>query len=624
MAMTRRLLRSLLLCVAATATAVSPVPVYAPAFAAQSGVIDGQPTAAVCARYGYRRSGYDDDAPPARRMAPPMAMIAPSAPPPIPVPPVRKEQRIESPAPSAQAVEEVVVTGSRTVRDGSQAPTPVTVMPGSQGLAGHSARGPEPVYGAPEAYPSAKPNPVRQVASEPVSTFSIDVDTASYANTRRFLNEGRKPPASAVRVEEMLNYFDYAYPGPASRETPFKPFVAVAPSPWARGKQLIHIGVQGYRPQARDLPPLNLVFLVDTSGSMSGPDRLPLARQTLNLLIDQLRPQDRVAMVAYAGSAGAVLEPSSGRDRLRMRCALEALQSGGSTAGGAGLALAYNLAQENFNPGAVNRVILLTDGDFNVGVTDNKRLEDFIADKRKTGVYLSIYGYGRGNYQDARMQVLAQNGNGTAAYVDTLDEGRKILRDDFASAMFPIANDVKIQVEFNPAQVLDYRLVGYETRMLNREDFNNDKVDAGEVGAGASVTALYEITPRGGRGLVDPLRYGNEPEDRPAASPTGELAFLKIRYKAPGQQTSRLISRPILAGGAASIQAAPEQTRWAVAVAGDGQKMRDVPYMDDDFTWEGVLKIAQGARGHDEFGLRAEFIRLVRAAGEMRRQNAGL
>ena len=383
-----------------------------------------------------------------------------------------------------------------------------------------------------EKYPNATLNPIKRVLDAPVSTFSTDVDTASYANVRRFLNDGHLPPRDSVRVEELLNYFDYGYAAPTSRTEPFKATIALTQSPWAPGREIIHIGLKGYETPKAELPPLNLVFLMDTSGSMMSADRLPLAQKALNVLIDQLRPQDRVSLVAYAGSAGAVLGPTDGRQKLKIRCAVDALQSGGSTAGGAGLALAYSLAQQNFDKTAVNRVILMTDGDFNVGIADPAKLKDFVATKRATGIYLSVYGYGRGNYNDVMMQSLAQNGNGTAAYVDTLDEARKLFRDDFAGSLFPIADDVKVQVEFNPARVAEYRLIGYETRALNREDFNNDQVDAGEVGAGMAVTALYEITPVGGPLASDPLRYQKEP----APAGTGsELAYFKVRYKLPGR-----------------------------------------------------------------------------------------
>jgi Ca-activated chloride channel family protein len=539
----------------------------------------------------------------------------------------------------------VTVTGGRTKRSfaspGPSAPMPTIAPPPappappmprlaagaaapSGAMAGALKPGPYP-YGPPpgsvetETYASTTSNSIKRTAEEPVSTFSIDVDTAAYANVRRFLTDGRSPPRDSVRVEELVNYFDYGYPLPTDRAEPFKSFVAVAPSPWSKDRQIVHIGLQGYDIPRSEQPPLNLVFLIDTSGSMSGPDRLPLAKTSLEILISQLRPQDRVAMVAYAGSAGAVLEPTGGRDKLKMRCALQALNSGGSTAGGQGLALAYALAQQNFDTKAVNRVILLTDGDFNVGVSDPSKLKDFVTDKRKTGIYLSVYGFGRGNYNDAMMQTLAQNGNGTAAYIDTLDEGRKVFRDDLSSSLFPIADDVKIQVEFNPAQVSEYRLIGYETRMLAREDFNNDQVDAGEVGSGASVTALYEVTLAGAPGSSDPLRYQSA---RPAAAPSAELGFLKVRYKLPGKSTSVLIDRPITrADMSASLASAPEATRWAIAVAAFGQKLRGDPWIAADYDWPKVVDLAQGARGQDEFGLRAEFVKLARGAGEGRRIN---
>ena len=467
-----------------------------------------------------------------------------------------------------------------------------------------------------EKYPGAAANPVKRTAEEPVSTFSIDIDTAAYANVRRFLNEGGAPPHDAVRVEELVNYFDYGYAKPTAQEPPFKPTVTVVPSPWSKDRQLLHIGVQGYAAPRVGQPPLNLVFLIDTSGSMSGGDRLPLTKKALNVLIDQLRPEDRVSMVAYAGSAGAVLSPTDGRSKLKMRCALTALQSGGSTAGGQGLELAYALAKQNMDPKAVNRVILMTDGDFNVGIAEPARLKDFVADQRKSGVYLSVYGFGRGNYNDTMMQALAQNGNGTAAYIDGLQEACKLLRDDFDSALFPIADDVKIQVEFNPAKVSEYRLIGYETRLLNREDFNNDQVDAGEVGSGAAVTAIYEIAPVGAKPSSDPLRYG---ATAPSTKGGNELAFLKIRYKPPGGSTSKLIERPIGAGDVrASLAAAPESTRFAVAVAAYGQKLRGDPWVASDFDWGAVTDLAQGARGEDPYGLRAEFVQLTRAAKDVR------
>lgn len=564
-------------------------------------VQDGEPTPAACAALGFRQEADQDvyrgrmvgGAMSARQMSPSIGLPPPPPPPSPPPPP--------PPSPAAP-MQELSVTASKRI-----------APPGYP-------FGPPPGAVDTERYPDAVANPVKRVAEEPVSTFSIDVDTAAYSNVRRFLNDGRKPPSDAVRVEELVNYFDYGYPLPVSRTEPFRPFVAVAPSPWSQDRQIIHIGLQGYELPASEQPPLNLVFLVDTSGSMWSEDRLPLAQKALGLLIDKLRPEDRVSLVAYAGSAGAVLGPTDGRQKLKIRCAVNALRSGGSTAGGEGLALAYSLAQQNFQRGSVNRVLLLTDGDFNVGIADPERLKDFVADKRKTGVYLSVYGFGRGNYQDVMMQSLAQNGNGVAAYIDTLSEARKLLRDDVAASMFPIADDVKIQVEFNPARVSEYRLIGYETRLLNREDFNNDKVDAGEVGSGASVTAIYEITPVGARPSSDPLRYGRRPE--PAPLPSGEYAFLKVRYKLPGQATSKLMDRPITTRDVyASPSAAPESTRWALAVAGFGQKLRGDPWVADSFGWSRIGELAQGARGEDPYGLRAEFVQLVRNAGEARSVN---
>ncbi len=354
---------------------------------------------------------------------------------------------------------------------------------------------------------------------------------------------------------------------------------------------------------------------------MDDPNKLPLVQKALNVLISQLRPQDRVAIVVYAGAAGAVLPPTAGNEKLRMRCAVEALHAGGSTAGGAGLALAYDLAEQNFEKQAVNRVVLLTDGDFNVGVADPAKLEDFIAEKRKTGVYLSAYGVGHGNYNDLMMQTLSQSGNGTAGYIDTLDEARKLFRDDFSASLFPIADDVKIQVEFNPAAVSEYRLIGYETRLLDRSDFNNDRVDAGEVGSGASVTALYEITPVGGPAASDPLRY-QKIEETVVPGKGDELAYIKIRYKLPGQPTSKLMERPISkADAVASVDAAPESTRWALAVAAFGQELRGDPWIETGYDWGSIRALADGARGKDPYGLRAEFVRLIRDAADARPVN---
>ncbi|OQW60872.1 MAG: hypothetical protein A4S17_09865 [Proteobacteria bacterium HN_bin10] len=519
--------------------------------------------------------------------------------------------------------ESIVVTGSRIGGQSQDATAPVTAPPPADGrnraalsgvVAPYAQTAPQRMPGEidRENYEDVDTNPIRMVSTDPVSTFSIDVDTASYSNVRRLLMSGRLPPQDAVRTEELINYFRYDYPLPQSREQPFSTNVTVAPSPWAEGRQLVHIGLQGYNIVPRERPPLNLTLLLDVSGSMAAENKLPLVIQSMRMLVEQLNARDRVSIVVYAGAAGAVLEPTPGNERGRIVAALENLHAGGSTAGGEGLRLAYALTEQNFRRGAVNRVIIATDGDFNVGISDPEELEDFVERKRDTGIYLSVLGFGGGNYNDLLMQRLAQNGNGVAAYIDTLNEARRVLRDEMAANMFTIAQDVKIQVEFNPARVAEYRLIGYETRMLNREDFNNDRVDAGEIGAGHAVTAIYEIVPVGGRTFNDPLRYQSE---RAPPSTANELAFLRIRYKLPGQDTSRLIERPITDRDAVrDIASAPESTRWATAVAGYGQLLRHDQFLATGYGYDDVIRLAQSARGSDEFGWRAEFIQLARAA----------
>lgn len=473
---------------------------------------------------------------------------------------------------------------------------------------------PAPPSADTERYRDATPNPVKRTAEQPVSTFSIDVDTAAYANVRRFIDNGGAPPRDAVRVEEMINYFDYGYARPTSAARPFAVTTAVAASPWAPGRQIVHIGLQGYELPEAQRRPLNLTFLVDVSGSMNSPDKLELAKQSMNLIIDRLRPQDRVAVAYYAEGAGTTLAPTSGDQKLKLRCAVASLRASGGTAGATGMTNAYDQAQASFGRNKVNRILMFTDGDFNVGVTDDKRLEDYVADKRKTGVYLSVYGFGRGNYQDARMQAIAQAGNGTAAYVDDLNEARRLFGPQFDKGAFPIADDVKIQVEFNPARVAEWRLIGYETRLLNEADFNNDAIDAGEVGSGASVTALYEITPVGGPTQIPERRY---PDNRvtTGGDPNGEIGFIQVRYKQPGAARSDLIQQVLAspADGRVSAQP-PEATRWAIAVAAFGQKLRGDPWMNPDYGWDAILDQAQGARGEDLYGDRAEFVQLVRAA----------
>ena len=462
-------------------------------------------------------------------------------------------------------------------------------------------------------------NPVKRVTEAPVSTFSIDVDTASYGFMRASLGYGTLPPHDAVRIEELINYFPYDYPGPESRDPPFAASVSLMPAPWNDAARLMHVGIRGYRLGPQTRPRANLVFLIDTSGSMDAPNRLPLLVNSFRLLLDVLDPDDTVAIVTYAGSAGVALEPTPVAERAAILAGLDRLHAGGSTAGAEGIRQAYRLAEQGFVPDGINRVILATDGDFNVGVTDDETPQSYIERKRSGGVFLSVLGFGMGNYNDALMQVLAQHGNGNAAYIDTLSEARKVLVEEATSTLFPIAKDVKIQVEFNPALVSEYRLVGYETRMLAREDFANDKVDAGDIGAGHTVTAIYELTPVGsGAERIEPLRYGGETAPSPAvlagADFEDEYAFLKIRYKRPDEDTSLLITRPVTrADQVETIDAAPEEARFAAAVAGFGQLLRGGRYTGD-YGHDDVLALAQSARGEDRFGYRAEFLTLVRLA----------
>lgn len=454
-------------------------------------------------------------------------------------------------------------------------------------------------------------NPIKQVAEAPVSTFSIDVDTASYSFMRRQIMQGVLPARDSVRIEEMVNYFPYDYQAPDDNERPFASTISVYPSPWNPANKLIHIGIKGK--EATQKKRTNLVFLLDVSGSMNSPDKLPLLQNALRLLVGQLGDDDRVGIVVYAGAAGVVLDPTS--DRQKILTALDQLSAGGSTAGGEGIRKAYDLARAHFDKDAVNRVILATDGDFNVGITNPDELQGFISRERESGVFLSVLGFGAGNYNDALMQKLAQNGNGVAAYIDTLNEARKVLVEEASASLYPIAKDVKIQVEFNPEQVASYRLIGYESRMLNREDFNNDKVDAGEIGAGHSVTALYEIAPVGAAPSVDPLRYQTAPKaETKTATGNSEYAFLKIRYKLPNGETSKLIERPIGKSDTKSdiTQTSPDM-RFAAAVAGFGQLLQGSAHIGN-FTFDDVAKLAEQGRGTDPFGYRTEFLNLVRLA----------
>ena len=454
-------------------------------------------------------------------------------------------------------------------------------------------------------------NPITAVEETPVSTFSIDVDTAAYSYLRASINRGQLPPPRSIRLEELINYFPYDYDAPKSADEPFKANVTVTPTPWNTDTKLMHIGIKGYVPPAAERPPSNIVLLIDTSGSMRAQNKLPLLINSFKLLLGTLDEDDTVSIVTYAGSAGTVLEPTSAKEKGKIKAALSNLRSGGSTAGAAGLELAYNKALESFDKDGVNRVILATDGDFNVGFSSHEEMKNFIEKKRNTGIFLSVLGFGRGNYNDQLMQALAQNGNGVAAYIDTLAEANKVLADEAGSALMTIAKDVKIQVEFNPSVISEYRLIGYETRALNRQDFNNDKVDAGEIGSGHSVTAIYEMTPVGSPAIsVDALRYTSS-DSKPLDTGSDEYAFVKIRHKLPTSDTSTLQTFPVGVDQERSLKHASKDMRFATAVAAVGQKLRGDTQLDD-FSYQDAIKLAKNARGEDEHGYRAEFVQLIR------------
>lgn len=528
-------------------------------------------------------------------------------------------------AQDAQAASEVVVTATRVERRelSSAAPimmigTPSPAMPVTR--SGYAPAEPRP--GMPyyrdvgrDKFTATEQNAFKVAREEPVSTFSLDVDTASYSFVRASLNQNVLPQPAAVRTEELVNYFPYDYAPARAADQPFSTSVAVFPSPWSPGRQLVRIGVKGFEIGQATRPRANLVFLVDTSGSMNAPNKLPLVKQSLAMLLEQLDGNDSVAIVTYAGTAGTALEPTPASRKDRILAAIDRLGAGGSTAGAEGIRQAYALAAQNFDPKGVNRVILATDGDFNVGITDQNELKGYIERERGKGVFLSVLGFGMGNYNDALMQALAQNGNGAAAYIDTVNEARKTLVDEATSTLFPIAKDVKIQVEFNPRAVAEYRLIGYETRMLNRDDFDNDKVDAGDVGSGQTVTALYEVVPVGGPRAIGDLRYGVQ-AGTPRCPSCGieELGFVKIRYKLPKSDTSRLLSTPIdRRVQFARFEDAPRDARFAAAVAGFAELLRGGRH-NGALSFDDVIRMASGARGADEFGYRSEFLQLVRTA----------
>jgi len=473
-----------------------------------------------------------------------------------------------------------------------------------------------------EEYDHVKENEFIAVADDPRSTFSIDVDTASYSNIRRYLEGGSMPPPEAVRVEEMINYFSYNYESPIGTG-PFSINTEVSGTPWNQDSLLVSVGLQGQRIDMSEVGARNLVFLLDVSGSMNDPDKLPLLKQGLGMLVNNLRNNDRVSIVVYAGASGVVLQPTMGSDKPRIMEALQRLEAGGSTNGGDGIKLAYKMAAKNFEKGGVNRVILATDGDFNVGVTNRTELVELIEDKRKSGVFLSVLGFGTGNMQDSTMEMLADKGNGNYAYIDNKAEARKVLVEEAGGTLVTIAKDVKIQVEFNPAEVESYRLIGYENRKLAHADFNDDTKDAGEIGAGHSVTALYEVTPKGSKtkSTTDKLKYQDEAEPS-AAAKSGELLTVKVRYKKPDGNKSKLISLPV-SGDDRGIRNTTKDYRFAAAVAQFGMILRHSKYKGSA-SYDDVLKLAGESLGSDPHGHRKAFLALVNKAKSIQKGNPTL
>ncbi len=467
-----------------------------------------------------------------------------------------------------------------------------------------------------EVYDRLPENGFHETRQQALTTFSIDVDRAAYSNVRRMLNGGQLPPPEAVRVEEFINYFDYDYPQPTG-DTPVGMSTELADSPWNPGLKLLRVGLQARRIANDQLPPSNLVFLVDVSGSMMDPNKLPLVKSALTLLADQLRPQDRVALVVYAGAAGLVLPSTPGSEKTRIKDAIAALEAGGSTAGAAGIRLAYDVATKNFLKNGNNRVILATDGDFNVGTSSDAELEKLIEEKRKTGVFLSVLGFGMGNLKDKKMETLADKGNGNYGYIDSFQEARKTFVHEFGGTLFTVAKDVKVQIEFNPRHVRAYRLIGYENRMLKAEDFHDDKKDAGEMGSGHTVTALYELVPAGVESkylkAVDPLKYQRT---QSTGSASDEWLTLKIRYKRPDGEASQLLTQGVSLTPKA-FNSASENFRFAAAVAEFGLLLRGSEYRSGA-SFDHAAKTAKAALGTDEEGLRSEFVRLVKTAAALK------
>jgi Ca-activated chloride channel family protein len=468
-----------------------------------------------------------------------------------------------------------------------------------------------------EGYSPINENGFKDVGHNPLSTFSIDVDNASYSNVRRFINLGELPPVDAVRIEEMINYFKYNYPEPGG-EHPFSVYTEMAACPWNNNHLLLHVGLKGKSIDKSTLPASNLVFLIDVSGSMDDPNKLPLLKSAFGLLVNELRAQDRVAIVVYAGAACLALESTAGNRKEVIMKAIDNLEAGGSTAGGEGLKLAYAEAEKNFIKGGNNRIILATDGDFNVGESSNGGMERLVEEQRENGVFITVLGFGMGNVKDDKMEIIADKGNGNYAYIDNLQEARRVLVREFGGTLFTIAKDVKLQIEFNPQRIQSYRLIGYENRLLNDEDFNNDKKDAGDMGSGHNVTALYELVPTGSdevRPSIDPLRY-QKPISTVEKVNDNEYLNIKIRYKKPDGVTSMLLEKPVT-GGAKEYRYASENLRFAAAVSEFGMLLRSSEFKGNS-TLDNAINLASGARGEDEDGYRAEFIRLMKTVRDMK------
>ena len=467
-----------------------------------------------------------------------------------------------------------------------------------------------------ENYAHITENAFKKVTNDPLSTFSIDVDAASYSNMRRFINNGGLPPKDAVRIEEMINYFDYSYAQPKG-DDPVNIVTEIGTAPWNNQHRLVHIGLKAKNIPTEKLPPSNLVFLIDVSGSMESYNKLPLLVSSLRLLTDNLRDQDKVAIVVYAGSSGLVLPSTSGDNKQAIKEALSKLSAGGSTAGGAGIKLAYKVATENFIKGGNNRIILATDGDFNVGASSDGDMQTLIEEKRKSGVFLTVLGFGMGNYKDSKMEVLANKGNGNYAYIDNISEARKVLINEFGGTLFTVAKDVKLQIEFNPAKVQAYRLIGYENRLLNNEDFNDDKKDAGEMGAGHTVTALYEIIPVGVESKfiksVDALKYQDVPKTSPSSSNTNEMLTVKMRYKQPDGDISKLLQKPVIDSYQDKLNKTSDNFRFSASVAMFGMLLRQSEFVQES-TFEQAIALADGAKGVDKEGYRAEYVKLAKSA----------